>query len=343
MNQISILIPIYNAEKYLEDCLLSIKKQTFSSFQVLMMVDGATDSSMEICRRFVNMDGRFQVRYHNNLGSGKTRNSLIEWALEEESNYIVWVDADDIIHPLYLEKLFLAITQNPKCDIVQCRYTNDIKKLGSLGDEKYAISKKLSNVQLLTEMLGGTYGIDFTLLWNKIYSKKLYRNVRVRITKYFSGRMQDDVNILAQIYKESQGCCFVNQVLYFYRLVQNSIQHKKISLVNIEYLYIYRDLYQECRNSRFNAFADYLSERILFDIAGKLQSNKRDYVDYNLFYKKIKEAYIEFEKQINFVCKRLDLRILKYFGKKNFYAFRIYALLYRCRKDVKEILQNRNK
>lgn len=339
MSQISVLIPIYNAEKYLEDCLLSIKKQTFLSFQVLMMVDGATDSSMDICRRFVNMDRRFRVRYHNNEGSGKTRNSLIEWALEEESNYIVWVDADDIIHPLYLEKLFHAITENPECDIVQCRYTNNIKKLGSIADKKYAKSERLENNQLLTELLGGTYGIDFTLLWNKIYAKELYRNARVRITKYFSGRMQDDINVLSQIYKASKGCCLIDDVLYFYRIVENSIQHKKINFVNIEYLYIYRDLYQECRNSQFNDFADYLSERILFEIAEKLQKDKREYVDYKQFYRKLKATYLEFRGQINFVCKRWDLRVLKYFGEKDFYAFRIYALLYRCRKNAKKMLK----
>lgn len=339
MIQISVLIPIYNAEKYLEDCLHSIQNQMFSSFQVLMIVDGATDSSIEICRRFAKMDERFKVRYQNNQGSGKTRNNLIEWALKEESNYIVWVDADDIVHPLYLEKLFRTIIMVPECDIVQCKYTKNIEELGPVDNTKHEISKKLTNKQLLIELLGGTYGMDFTLLWNKIYKKELYRNARVRITEYFSGRMQDDVNVLSQIYKEANGCCLIDDVLYFYRIVENSIQHKKISPVNIEYLYIYRDLYQECKDSEFSAFADYLSERILFDIAGKLQLNKREYVDYKQFYRKLKETYLEFRGQINFVCRRWDLRVLKYLGEKHFYAFRIYALLYRCRGVAKKILQ----
>lgn len=343
MAEISILMPIYNAENYLEECLKSIREQRFADFEVLMIVDGATDTSLEICKKTAEMDNRFHVHYQNNQGSGRTRNNLIDWAMETESEYIVWIDADDAIHPLYLEHLYQTIAAEPGCDIVQCRYTSNNAELNPADISDRKIVKRLTSEQLLTEMLGATYGIDFTLLWNKIYRKDLYHGIRMRITEYFSGRMQDDVNILSQIYKVSKGCCLIDETLYYYRIVANSIQHQKINDVNIEYLYIYRDLYQECKGTELDSFANYLSERILFDIAGKLQRDKQDYVDYKQFYRSLKAAYTEFRGQINYVCRRRDLQILNWLAEKQFYAFRVYALLYRCRGSINTIFRTKNR
>ena len=68
MAQISILMPIYNSERYLVDCLESIRTQTFENFEVLMIDDGSTDTSLEICNKYVILDNRFQVRHQRNRG-----------------------------------------------------------------------------------------------------------------------------------------------------------------------------------------------------------------------------------------------------------------------------------
>ena len=339
MAEISILIPIYNAEKYLEECLESIQNQQFCDFEVLMIVDGATDSSLNICTRFAESDCRFKVRSQENRGSGRTRNHAIDWAMENDSNYIVWVDADDIIHPMYLDHLYWTIKAHPECDIVQCRYSSVMDELLSVDAPCSKPIQQFSNVRLLTEMVSGRCGIDFTLLWNKIYKKELYQNVRMKITEYFSGRMQDDVNILSQIYKLSSGACLLDEKLYFYRIVANSIQHKKISEVNLEFLYIYRDLYLECKGTEFDAFADLLSERILFELASKFQKRKVEYQNYAAFYRQAKQMYEEFKGQIDFVCRRKDIWLLNRMAQRCFYAFRVYALLYSVRGKLKTLLR----
>lgn len=338
MAKISILMPIYNAEKYLIQCLESIRNQTFEDFEVLMINDGSTDTSLEICNKYVIADNRFQVRHQKNQGSGKTRNKVIDWAMETESKYIIWIDADDVVHSNYLNNLYQILIEHPECDMVQCRYTSNENELITEKTKLNLSDKILNNIELMSEMISGNSGIDFQLLWNKIYDKELYRNVRMQITEKFSGRMQDDVNILFQIYKQSKGCYLLDEKLYFYRIVSNSIQHKKISEVNLEYLYIYRDFYLECKGTELDSFADYFSERILFEIASKLQKNKYEYVDYKKFYFQLKHLYNEFKCEINFTCKRKDLQLLNLVGDKIFFAFRIYALLYEYRRKVKKLL-----
>ena len=77
MAQISILMPIYNSERYLVDCLESIRTQTFENFEVLMIDDGSTDTSLEICNKYVILDNRFQVRHQRNQGSEEQEITLL--------------------------------------------------------------------------------------------------------------------------------------------------------------------------------------------------------------------------------------------------------------------------
>lgn len=335
MAKISVLIPVYNAEAYLSQCLDSIQKQTFHDFEVLMIDDGSQDLSGKICNEYVLADKRFHVRHQENQGSGRTRNHIIDWAMETDSRYIVWIDSDDRVHPNYLEHLYQKLIEHPECDIAQCRYSSRTVEFENRTIVEKGTGKVLDNIFLLTEMVSGNSGIDFTVLWNKIYSKELFQNVRVKITDYFSGRMQDDVNILSQIYKCSRGCYWFDEKLYFYRIVTNSIQHKKVDKTSLEYLFVYRDLYLEYKETEFSSFLDYLSERILFDIAYALRRKKSEYVNYKDFYKKLKEQYKLLDNQIEFVCNRKDLRLLRAASKISFYSFRIYAILYRCRGKVK--------
>lgn len=339
MALISILMPVYNAEIYLKACLTSIQNQEFKNFEVLIIDDGSTDNSGEICDYFAEKDKRFHVRHQKNQGSGKARNDAIEWAMQTDSVCIVWVDSDDVIHPKYLEILYSTLQAHPECDMIQCKYTSIEKDFGSRIEETCECGEILNNEKLLTEMVGQSRGMDFTLLWNKIYRKSLYQNSRVKINQTFTGRMQDDVNILSHIYKQSIGCGIIDVVLYFYRIVENSIQHKKIDSRSLEYFYIYKDLYLDCINTELNEFANYLSERMLFDLAWKLRYRRNQYADYKKFYSDVKKLYQLLNSQIDFKCIRKDLKILKSLAQKCFYSFRIYAVLYNFRGRMKTLLK----
>ena len=99
---ISVIVPVYNVEKYLEECLDSIQDQTYSDIEVILVNDGSTDSSKEICKKYCKQDSRFLLINQENQGLSAARNKGVEISTGE---YIVFVDSDDIIKTNYLEKL----------------------------------------------------------------------------------------------------------------------------------------------------------------------------------------------------------------------------------------------
>ena len=117
-NLVSIIIPIYNSEKYLNRCLSSITEQTYSNIEIVLIDDGSTDDSRSICLDWKSKDDRILVFSKENGGQGSARNYGIKVASGE---YIVFVDSDDYIHPQMIEVLIHAVI-NHAVDIVQCSY-----------------------------------------------------------------------------------------------------------------------------------------------------------------------------------------------------------------------------
>ena len=107
---LSIIVPIYNTEKYLEDCLQSILNQTFSDYELILVNDGSTDSSPEICEQYAERDGRIRVIHKENGGVSSARNCGIEIA---QGNYIWFVDSDDTIAYDALQVLNEYIREKP--------------------------------------------------------------------------------------------------------------------------------------------------------------------------------------------------------------------------------------
>lgn len=118
MVKISIIVPIYNAEKYLEQCLQSIKNQTLKDIEVICVDDGSTDSSPQIMDRFQNEDQRFKVIHKSNGGNGHSMNTGLAAATGE---YIGCVEADDYIENNMFEKLYMY-TNNGTVDIVKSNF-----------------------------------------------------------------------------------------------------------------------------------------------------------------------------------------------------------------------------
>lgn len=129
MAQISIIIPVYNSEKYLQKCFDSITNQTFSDFEVIVINDGSKDNSGEICDHYAKIDSRFKVLHKKNEGVSIARNTGIEHASGE---YITFIDSDDWVDEDYLQMMMSVATTG--CDLVVsgivCNYTNgEIKTL----------------------------------------------------------------------------------------------------------------------------------------------------------------------------------------------------------------------
>ena len=113
MAQISVIVPVYNVENYIERCVDSILKQTFEDYELILVDDGSVDSSRSICERYSEKDKRIKVLARDNGGAAAARNTGLDWVYKNsDSQWIAFIDSDDWIHSRYLELLFKAVIQH---------------------------------------------------------------------------------------------------------------------------------------------------------------------------------------------------------------------------------------
>ena len=117
---ISVIVPVYNVEEYLEECLESIQHQTLTDIEVILVNDGSTDDSREICERFCQKDSRFKLINQENQGQSVARNNGVAASIGE---FITFVDSDDVIKRDMLQQLMKYIDTG--IDIVECDFTED--------------------------------------------------------------------------------------------------------------------------------------------------------------------------------------------------------------------------
>ena len=122
---ISVIVPVYNVEEYLEECLDSIQCQTYKNIEVILVNDGSTDSSKDICEKYCEKDNRFKLFCQPNKGLSATRNRGMS---ESKGEFISFVDSDDILKEDMLEQLMKQMSVE-EVDIVECWYTNDKQEL----------------------------------------------------------------------------------------------------------------------------------------------------------------------------------------------------------------------
>lgn len=114
--KVSIIVPIYNGEKYLQYCIESILNQEYYNIEVILLDDGSTDKTSQICDRFATLDSRVRVIHQDNIGVSKTRQKSVSIA---KGKYIAFVDADDYIKKDYINRLYTELKEN-NVDVVCC-------------------------------------------------------------------------------------------------------------------------------------------------------------------------------------------------------------------------------
>ena len=127
---ISVIVPVYNVEEYIEECLDSIKNQTFTDFEVILVNDGSTDNSQAICELYCDQDSRFCLINQENKGQSIARNRGVA---ESKGKFIVFIDSDDIVSVDLLNQLINYMSD--EIDIVECDKTEDIQYLNEQGED----------------------------------------------------------------------------------------------------------------------------------------------------------------------------------------------------------------
>ena len=139
---ISIIVPVYNSEKYLERCLSSIIKQTYYNLEIIIIDDGSSDESLAIAKKHSHTDSRIRVISKDNEGVSKTRNRGLE---ESNGKYICFVDSDDYISPSHIDDLYTSVC-NHNASVAVCKFANVFNKNGVETQEEssVAISDKIN-------------------------------------------------------------------------------------------------------------------------------------------------------------------------------------------------------
>lgn len=220
---ISIIVPIYNVEEYLKDCLDSIQKQTYQNYDCIMINDGSTDSSREIAETYL-VDSRFRLINQDNQGLSAARNTGFR-NLKEESSFVAFVDSDDYIDPLFLEKLTEQISED--VDIIE----------GTIQSYKEGIYYNLLQIHqdkmVFTTVEEKLEQLVSQGLRTSVFPK-LYRKSLLNDNFFPKGFIFEDLEVIPELVTFSKKWVKIQDVLYYYRIRENSITTKSFSEKNLD-------------------------------------------------------------------------------------------------------------
>ncbi len=223
MAKISVIVPVYNVEAYIDGCIKSILSQTFEKFELILVDDGSPDKCGEICDQYARTDSRIIVIHQENGGLSKARNTGIDWVLKNNrSEWITFIDSDDRVHHRMLEFMYEAITEN-NTDIV----VGDYQKVYSFDNlvESEQYHKTIYNAS------------DFfaentqkaTVAVCKLYHKNLFKDCR-----FPNGKLHEDVFTTYKLFAKADKIVYLDCVLYFYYQNESSIVHSQYSLRKLD-------------------------------------------------------------------------------------------------------------
>jgi len=236
---ISIIVPVYNVENYMEECLDSIKNQTHKDIEVILVNDGSTDGSREICEQYCEKDSRFKLINQENQGLSEARNVGVRASIGE---YIFFVDSDDVVKVDILEILLPFMAED--VDIVGCSYSyqkEDLQLQKSpnvvfQGDSYEAISSCIN------------YGRVNSLAWGKLYRRRI-----VEAVPFLKGLLYEDTYTGIVNLKYIRKMIVIDTIGYYYRIRSNSIMKKEFSKKNLDVFKICDSLYEEFKNDKMFA------------------------------------------------------------------------------------------
>ncbi len=213
MPKVSIIVPVYNVEKYLSKCLDSIVNQTLKDIEIICINDGSVDNSQSVLEAYAKKDTRIKVINQKNLGLSCARNKGIDIA---QGEYIGFVDSDDWIDLEFYEELYNNAI-NTQSDIA----ASSILRKRLITQKSRVLYKKSTIASDLQEKMDICKIPKCCYVWNKIYKKELIRDNLFAENKFF-----EDVLWLPEIIKKSNKIVTVPKIKYYYRANKNSIVKK---------------------------------------------------------------------------------------------------------------------
>lgn len=284
MELISVIVPVYNVEKYLERCVFSILKQTYTELEVILVNDGSTDESGIICDKLKNKDSRIMVLHKENGGQATARNMGIKVCKGE---WICFIDSDDFIREDYIEELHrLCKTYN--VPISQC---GAIRGTASkFPDEDVEVKEVKWNFK---DMYTSSLRVFRAVVWGKLIKAELAKKY-----PFPEGKIYEDEGPSFKYMYDGKECVVTNKHMYYYYMSSNSTLRNKSKTVRFDVVEIFEDrlqfLYERNEYDLISHTEKELCIRLMLSYCNAIKDEK-DKEDI----KKLKKSYIDHYHNIN--------------------------------------------
>ena len=305
-DKISVIVPIYNTYRYLDSCIMSIVEQTYSNIEILLIIDGSKDRSLELCREWEKRDNRIRVFDNDNHGVSYTRNFGIEMSTGE---YIVFVDSDDLISNTYVETLYLLIRKNAV-------------DMGAVKSQTF-LDGYLPNYCNSSDFYYITENVEAALfentdgfVWTKIYKANIIKNNKLTFKTDIYVCEDLLFNFEYVSFCTSIACC--DSKLYGYRQRCDSAVHNNTSLKWFSCLDAYRILLTRYMDSCAANYIVFYYLKNLYEAKYLIRSQNilNEEICNNVFseIKRIKQIKSKFsikQKITLFICKYFFFAVIK--------------------------------
>jgi glycosyltransferase involved in cell wall biosynthesis len=223
---ISVIVPVYNVERYLPECVESLRAQTYANLEILLVDDGSPDRCGAICDEYAAKDSRIKVIHKPNGGLSSARNAGLDIA---RGDYIGFVDSDDYVKPEMYARMISA-AESHSAEVCVCRgITQDERgRFGNASPSECEEPVVFSGTQML-ERLVYTGMPKYVVAWNKLIAAPILEKIR-----FAEGKRHEDDFFVHQLYGACKKTVIIDDVLYVYRIRSDSIMHERITVKRLD-------------------------------------------------------------------------------------------------------------
>ena len=280
MSKISVIVPVYNVEKHLKRCIDSLISQTYSNLEIILVDDGSTDSSPEICDAYADKDTRVKVIHKKNGGLSDACNKGL---MAANGDYIAFVDSDDYLH-MDMYKILVDEINAKKADMGMCLF----ERVYDEYIEPKPVERYETDLLSIEDIYKEWHHVETNVRWNKLFKREILKGI-----EFPYGKINEDEATKPKIYERLNKIVKVNEKLYFYQQSNTSITRKEFYPKKMDKL---DAIYENIKWFKDNKLTNYLNEEVKY------------YWDYFLdYYKKcmfyegenIKDKLITYKKQFN--------------------------------------------
>lgn len=226
---VSIIVPVYNVEKYLERCIQSILEQNYKNLEIILVDDGSTDNSGEICDKYAKEDSRIVVYHKQNGGLSSARNYGIERA---HGAFISFIDSDDFVNKRYVEILM----DNCGCDNITICFNEKVNENAKLDTEDVGFVEKeeLTSDEAIVRFFNDNIYVS---AWGKLYPAAFFSDIR-----FPKGKIYEDYATTYKLYAKAKMITVAKVKCYYYTIRTSSITGKPFSSKNLDMFDVVDDI-----------------------------------------------------------------------------------------------------